>query len=106
MPLDTPFQRVNHTAIAAGKVANTVIKPDAGIYFGMLFWAAGGSVSFNVQVFDNATTNSGDIVGDESGTTASMILGTLQSLPVGVNCDNGIVVQGSAGNPGMTIFWN
>lgn len=90
---------VQHTAIPAGHTANTVIKGSAGTYYGMLITSVGVGVP---QVFDNATTNSGDIIDTQA---ASASIGLDHFFEDGIECSNGIVVSGGATMPAMTIYW-
>lgn len=82
----------NTTSIAAGTATDTVIKASAGVFFGILVTSSGAGIA---QVYDDATTATGTIVGQIGAAPPAL----------GVNCQNGIVVKGDAANPAMTIFW-
>jgi hypothetical protein len=99
-PLIISLPVVKTTPIAAGTVANTVIKGSPGIFYGILVTSVGAGTPV---VFDNATTNSGTPVG---ALGASAVIGLSGAIPDGVQCLNGITVAGGATNPAMTIYWN
>ncbi len=85
------------TAIAAANAANTVVKGGAGRLARILVTSSGSN---ELDVFDNATTNSGTKIGI---VPAGAAVGTL------IDCQapafNGITVAGNAANPGVTIFY-
>lgn len=88
----------NTALVAAGTAANTVIKGTPGILYGVFAstTAAGGG-----QIFDNASTASGTPIA-----FAPAAIGYDTGIPaVGINCVNGITLQGSATNPALTIFF-
>ena|SRR6266705_3329158 len=98
-PIPVASPAVNKTPIAAGTVGNTIIKGTPGTFYGIL--VTGVAVG-TPQVFDNAVTNTGTIVGTLA---ASAPLGLQGFMQQGVQCANGIVVGGGATNPAMTVFW-
>lgn len=83
---------VNATSIPAGTAADTVIKASAGVFFGILVTGAGVGIA---QVYDDAATATGTIVGQIGA----------PPLALGVGCQNGIVISGDLNNPAMTVFW-
>lgn len=83
-------------AIAALKTANTVIKASAGRLCRVLVTAAGTATT--VSVFDNATTNSGTVIGIFPGTAS---VGTVYDFEL--PAANGITVGGLVTNPGLTV---
>src|SRR6266700_577886 len=87
------------TAIAAGAAGPTVIKASAGFFYGILVTTVGAGTP---QVFDNASTTAGTIVGALS---ASVAVGDYNAPSGGVGVSSGITVSGGATNPAMTIFW-
>lgn len=85
-------------SVAAGTAANTVVKGSPGILYGVFAStaAAGGG-----QLFDNASTPTGTPIA-----FAPSAIGYDTGIPsVGINCVNGIVLQGSATNPALTIMF-
>ncbi|MGH3546692.1 MAG: hypothetical protein ACRDQU_00900 [Pseudonocardiaceae bacterium] len=94
-PLVTTSGGATTTAIAAGTVANTVIKASPGRLCRVLVTATGTNAA---QIFDNATTNAGTVIG---GLPASPALGT--SVDFQMPAVNGITVGGNAGNPALTV---
>lgn len=89
----------NTTFVAAGTAANTVIKGSPGTYFGIF---ASTTAAGAGQVFDNAATPTGTPVGIAP---TAIGYGSGQPPAPGIKCVNGIVLQGSATNPALTIFW-
>lgn len=87
----------NTTAIAAATVANTVIKASAGRLARILVTATGTA---NVLIFDNATTNSGTVIGIVKATA---VVGDIIELRT--PAQSGITVGGSANNGGFTVVW-
>jgi hypothetical protein len=85
------------TAIAASTSANTVIKNSPGRLARILVTATGTN---EMDVFDNASTNSGTKIGI---VPANATVGTI------IDCQapalNGITVGGNSNNPGVTIFY-
>lgn len=82
------------TAIAAGTSANTVVKASAGKICRIIVTATGTNP---LQIFDNASTNSGTII---AALPASPAIGMYDfQMPAA----NGITVAGSASNPAVTI---
>lgn len=91
-------QATNTTTIAAATVANTVIKAAPGRLFTILVNVAGTA---QLSIFDNATTNSGTIIGTVPANAAA------GSIFSGAGpAANGITVGGNALNPGVTISWS
>lgn len=86
------------TAVAAGTVANTVIKASAGRLCRVLTTSLAGGAA--TQIFDNATTNTGTVIAYIVSAAAA---GT--NLDLQVPAANGITVGGAATNPAMTITW-
>lgn len=93
-----PVAGTTTTAIAAGTTGDTIIKSSAGRLCRVLVNSTGTAA---VSIFDNATTHTGTIIG---AVPSGAALGTL------IECDapavNGIVVQGAAGNPALTVIWS
>jgi len=88
----------NTTPIAAATSANTVIKATAGRLARILVTATG---TVNMLIYDNATTNSGTVIGVvKSGAVVGDI------IELHVPAANGITVAGNAGNAGVTIAWS
>ena len=85
------------TPIAAGTVANTVIKATPGRLVHVLVTAVGTNP---LSIYDNATTNTGTIIGI---VPASAPVGSLYALHM--PAANGITVQGNAANPAITVAW-
>lgn len=85
-------------AIAASKTGNTVVKASAGRLCRVLITAAGTATT--VSIFDNATTNSGTIIGIFPGNSAA---GTVYDFELPAS--NGITVGGASTNPAMTISY-
>ncbi|SRR5713226_7382980 len=100
MPVYVLPQVIKTTLIAAGTVANTVVKGAPGTYYGVLLSSVGVGTP---GVFDNATTNTGTPVGQLA---ASAPLGAYPTISGGVPCVNGITVAGGATNPAMTVLWS
>jgi hypothetical protein len=92
-------QGASTTFVAAGTVANTVIKGTPGTLFAVF---ASTTAAGAGQIFDNATTNAGTPVG-----IAPSAIGfeTGAAPPTGRTCVNGITLAGSATNPALTLFW-
>lgn len=85
------------TAIAAGVVGNTVIKAAAGRLCRILATTVGTAAS--VLIYDNATTNTGTVIG---ALPANTPIGTYVFQTPAVN---GITVAGAAANPAMTVAY-
>jgi len=84
------------TAISAGTAANTVISANPGKLCRILVTTVGTNP---LQVFDNASTNSGTII---AALAASAPIGIYDfQMPAA----NGITVAGNAANPAVTIGW-
>lgn len=84
-------------SVAAGTVVNTVIKNSAGRLCRVLVTTVGtGAVAVNI--YDNATTTSGTIIGSFPITAP---VGSVYDFSI--PAANGITVGGSATAPGMTI---
>ncbi len=88
----------NTTAIAAATVANTVIKAGSGRLARVLVTAVG---TVNTLIYDNATTNSGTVIGIVKSTAA---VGDIIELRI--PAQSGITVGGSANNAGVTVVWS
>lgn len=85
------------TSIAAGVTTNTVIKATPGRIARILVTTTGTNP---LQVFDNATTNSGTII---AALPASPAIGAYDfQFPAA----NGITVAGNAANPAITVSWS
>lgn len=86
------------TSIAAGTVADTIIKGKPGRLCRILVTTAGTA---GVSIFDNASGHTGTIIG---AIAANAVAGTM------VECQspaaNGITVAGNASNPAMTVIWS
>lgn len=84
-------------AVAAATVANTVVKASAGRLCRILITATGTNP---LQVFDNATTNTGTVIGAFAASPAVGMVVDFQ-MPAA----NGITVGGNAANPGFTLSY-
>lgn len=84
--------------IAAGATGNTVVKASAGRLCRVLITTAGTATS--VAIYDNATTASGTIIGEFSGSAA---LGSVFDFQM--PAQNGITVAGNTLSPAMTISY-
>lgn len=88
-----------NTPIPAGAAGPTVITPNAGsIYYGVIVSTSAAGIPL---IYDNATTNSGNIIGEAPASTVGQIL----APSGGIYCRNGITVAGGATMPAMTILW-
>jgi hypothetical protein len=85
------------TAVAAGTSANTVIKASKGTLAWVLVTATGTAA---VLIYDNATTNSGTIIGYIPANAAPG-----SRWPCGAPAANGITVDGDAALPAITVAW-
>jgi hypothetical protein len=85
-------------AIAAGHTANTVVSASPGRLCRVLITTAGTATT--VSIFDNATTNSGTIIGIFPGTATAGTVFDFEMPAV-----NGITVGGASTNPAMTISY-
>jgi hypothetical protein len=83
-------------AIAASKTANTVVKASVGRLCRVLVTTVGTSTT--VSIFDNATTNSGTVIGIFPGTA---VAGTVYDFEM--PAVNGITVGGASTNPALTV---
>lgn len=84
------------TPIAAGTAANTVISANPGRICRILVTTVGTNA---LQVFDNASTNSGTVIAELA---ASAPIGIYDfQMPAAI----GITVAGNAANPAVTIGW-
>lgn len=89
----------NTVLVAAGTVANTVIKGTPGTYYGCFASTTGAGAGL---IYDNATTNAGTPVGFAPTTINTFDTG----IPAnGVACVNGITLAGGATNPALTVFF-
>lgn len=84
-------------AVAAATSANTVVKASPGRLCKVLITATGTNP---LQIFDNATTNSGTVIG---AFAASPAVGTV--IDFQMPAANGITVAGNAANPGFTVSY-
>lgn len=82
-------------AIANANAANTVVKASAGRLCRVLITTTNTAA---VSIYDNATTNTGTIIG---AVPASAAVGT--SFTFQTPAANGITVGGAATNPAMTV---
>ncbi len=85
------------TALAASASSNTVIKASAGRLARVLVTVSGTG---EMDIYDNASTNSGTKIGV---VPASAAVGSVYDFQM--PAANGITVAGSASNPGVTISW-
>ncbi len=85
--------------IPAGTSTDTVIKPSAGIFYGMLVTT---SAAGTPTVYDNASGHTGTILSMAPAST----IGSVPTPAIGVQAVNGITLQGSASNPQVVIYWN
>lgn len=85
-------------AIPAGTVTNTVIKGTAGRLCRILVTSLAGAAV--TTIYDNATTNSGTIIGY---IVAATVAGTMFDFQLPAT--NGITVGGAATNPAMTVSY-
>lgn len=83
------------TAVAAATVSDTVIKNETGVLVSVLVTAADSNP---MEIYDNATTGSGTIIGL---IPANAPAGSLISFQM--PAANGITVKGHADNPAVTI---
>ncbi len=86
-----------NTAIAAGVPTNTVVKASSGRLCYVVVASAGTNA---ILIYDNATTNSGTIIGAIPSAAALGTYGPF--LPASA----GITVAGNAGNAAMTVNWS
>lgn len=84
--------------VTAGKTTNTVVKASAGRLGRVLLTTANGAAA--VSIFDNATTNTGTVLGYIA---ASAVAGTVVDFQMPAAL--GITVGGAATNPAMTISY-
>lgn len=88
----------NTTPVAAGTVANTVIKGTPGRIGKVVVTVLGTNP---LSIYDNATTNSGTIL---LTIPASAPAGSIYDVQFPAAA--GITVAGNAANPGVTIGWD
>lgn len=87
------------TATAVAISANdTQIKPSPGRLCRMLVTTSGTGAT---QIFDNATTGSGTVIGVVAASAAVGTLVEAQAPAV-----NGITVKGNANNSAITVIWS
>jgi len=91
---------IQHTEVAAGTTADTVIKAAPGKFYGFLVTTLGLGVP---HIYDNASAGSGAIIG---ACAASLGVGLGPFFEGGITCSNGITVGGGLTNPAMTVFWS
>jgi hypothetical protein len=87
------------TATVATGAANTIVSASPGRLVRALVTAA-GTGSNNVLIYDNATTNSGTVIGIIPATVA---IGTMYTFEM--PCANGIVVTNVLNGPALTISY-
>lgn len=85
------------TSSVPANASNVVVKATPGRLCRVLVTATGANP---MQIFDNATTNSGTIIG---ALPASPAIGTV--LDAEMPAANGITIAGSATNPAVTVSW-
>jgi hypothetical protein len=90
------MQGYNATAVPAG-ASDTVVKASPGTLRRLIVTATGANP---IAIWDNASGHTGTQVG---ALPASPALGPYE---FDVQCKNGIVVQGSATNPAVTVIWD
>jgi hypothetical protein len=98
-PLATQGGGAQTGTVASGS-GNTVVKGSAGRLCRVLVTTA-GTGSGNVLIYDNASTNSGTVIGVVPATVA---IGTYYSLDL--PAANGIVVANVANGPALTVSYN
>lgn len=82
-------------AVAAAVVGNTVAKASSGVLMRVLITATGSAA---LTIFDNATTNTGTVIGLVAASAPAGTIVVFQMPAV-----NGIAIAGSASNPGFTL---
>ncbi len=87
-----------NTAIPAGTAGNTIVKASSGRLNRVLVTATGTA---NSVIYDNATTNTGTIIGI---VPSSATVG--QVIDLRMPAANGITVSGAAAAPGYTVSFN
>lgn len=85
-------------AIAAGHVADTVVSGNGGMLGSVLVTTTGTA---QMTIYDNATTHTGTIIGIIPASAAVTGIPFVFHAPAQL----GIVVQGNANNPAVTIFY-
>lgn len=99
-PLFTPTTDGDTTATVAATVStDTVIKTGSGTLGRILVTSTNGAAAINI--YDNATTHSGTIIGVVA---ASAAVGTVYTL--GMPFENGLTVGGAATNGAITISYH
>lgn len=99
-PLFTPTTDGDATATVAATVStDTVIKTGSGTLGRILVTSTNGAAAINI--YDNATTHSGTIIGVVA---ASAAVGTVYTL--GMPFENGLTVGGAATNGAITISYH
>jgi hypothetical protein len=88
---------------ASGSAFNTIVRTGPGRLNAILVTSATAS-SVDVIVYDNATTNSGTIVGYLPYATVTSAIGALFVYDIPVV--NGIVVRQTGVGPGMTVVYS
>lgn len=96
MPAEGTGQLTKAVTTTAG---NTVISTSAGRFSAVLFTTAGAANA--ITVYDNATTNSGTVIGYFAASTS---IGTFQAYDIPIA--NGIVIRDAAGSTGLTIVYS
>lgn len=86
------------TASVPANAANVVVKASAGRLFRVLVTTTGANP---MLIYDNATTNSGTIIG---ALPASPAVGTIYDFEM--PAANGITIAGSATNPAVTVSYS
>lgn len=93
-----PIAGIFAQSIAAGTVADTIIKGKPGRLCRILVTTAGTAA---VSIWDNASGHTGTIIG---AVAANAVAGTM--VEAQAPAVNGITVQGGASNPAITVIWS
>ncbi len=100
MAIQPAYLRSTSTTSVPSGAANTVITPNPGRLTQVLVTTA-GTGSGNVLIYDNATTNSGVVVGVIPATIA---VGTIYQFEMPLA--NGATAQNVANGPVLTVAWH
>ncbi len=103
MAADKAFGQFNQngketTAVAAGTATDTVIKAEKGLLCRIVVTATDSNP---MMIYDHATEGTGKVIG---ALPANPAVGS--SYTFMMPAENGIVVDGHADNPGVTISWS
>jgi hypothetical protein len=93
-----PVAGITATSITAGTTADTVIKATPGRLCRLLVVTAGSNA---MVVYDNASGHTGTVIG---AVAANAVAGTM--VEAQAPALSGIVVQGNASNPAVTVIWS